>query len=335
MSFFRKVFRWLSRGCTRGLEHGKTASSGTSLAWPCIIGGSRPLTPQGGLAPPRQHGQSPQPPPICQGVSPDRRAALRSETRGGPLDPRVYYPTPAIFFRVLLILFLLINMVKRSREADSNVVAVVKRTKLTRSPRMSSGELALKKVNKLIRDEESKIFDYTPGEFPVDDAGIVFPISDITQGIAFNERIGDVVNPTKLELRYRVKDVASTGVNGRYIRTIVMQSRQRFIPVFDNSGGNGILEATITTADAPLSAYQHDNRNHFTVLYDKTHTLCTNCDTEIVVKNINLFPKRKVKFEDPSPTAVEEGRIWVCFVSSASTSDLVTNFYSRMFYKDT
>lgn len=219
---------------------------------------------------------------------------------------------------------------KRMREeSETRITTIAKRGR----PTLTDAQLALRKVRKLEQAIESKIFDNTEPAYAVDDTGVAYPISDVQAGPAFNERIGDAILPTKLELSYDVRDIAASGTGSRAIRVLVIQCRHRFIPVFDNSGNNGVLEPGNATYEY-LSALQHDNKHHFTVLYDKTHTLVTGASNEIQSKKVTLYPKRKVVFEDLTATAVEMGRIYVLAISNATTTDVVMDHYSRLYFKD-
>lgn len=211
------------------------------------------------------------------------------------------------------------------RSAADEIVRVVKRTKTPTSTKAIAKE-ALRKVNRIEREVESKADDYTYS-VAIAVAGTINEVSLIPQGVARNERVGDVVVPTKLSIGLYLS--ATTGTAVRYM---VIQAVGDWVPAVGASAAD--ILATTPNMTAPVN---FDNRKQFTVLYDHMYTVPSPdaTDNNIVVDQIVVFPKKKIKYDAATPTygvGTIDGAIYIFQMGDGSACSCVS--FCRLWYKD-
>lgn len=202
-----------------------------------------------------------------------------------------------------------------------------KRVKRTPMSTAAVAREALKKVNRIEREVESKAID-TFDSAALVAAGVTDCVSVIAQGIARNERTGNVVTPTKLEVAMTC--ASSIGVG---MRLLIVQVVTDFQPTPVAGAGAEVL---IPSGDY-MSQVNFDNRKYFTILYDKVYTIASPdaTDFNIVQDVITVFPKRKCVFDLATPTqttGLQDGSIWVLSTSDGGAASIITR--SRLWFKD-
>ncbi len=188
-----------------------------------------------------------------------------------------------------------------------------------------------KKVNKITNAMETKQFDSSASaaevNFDVNEAqSLVSP----AQGDGQEQRIGDEISPFRLEFNYTVRSVSDTAP--QVIRVLIIQSKQRFIPVTNvTTTAAAIWDAANTTLSVD-STFIRDNRSHFVVLYDRTH--CLEPDECFSVK-VRKKLSRRIIFQT-NATTTEAGEIWLCPTSDFATASAgpTLSHVSRILYKD-
>lgn len=191
--------------------------------------------------------------------------------------------------------------------------------------------LEAKKVIK--KTIETKMFDgATTTSTTVDYSGVVFPmLADpsgsvtIQGGISDNQYIGTKITLSGIRLRYAVT-VADTY---NMVRIIVIQTKGGYIP----SSGADILQS-VSNIRAPLSDFEIDYENRYTVLYDKLLDLA-NVGDNIKTRTVWISGKklRRVTFVDMAGT-VEDGGIYMLAISDSSSGNPGFLAYWRDHYKD-
>lgn len=132
---------------------------------------------------------------------------------------------------------------------------------------------AVKKyVKKAIAEEvETKQFNsvqvltVATADAPINSAGRFATFSLMNNGTQSDERVGDVIKPTKLVIRQG----CFAGTSASWIRQIIFQD-------MDYSGTNAVYGDLVDTGmtgtySMPLAPINKDLKNRFHILYDKVH----------------------------------------------------------------
>lgn len=158
-------------------------------------------------------------------------------------------------------------------------------------------------------------------------------------------RQGRKVKPMFIEIRGMIdRPVDASLQSNTPVRVMIVQSRQRFKPVTNAAAGlTNILapQNSNTTAYAP---FDHNNRKHFSVLYDKTFMSGFNTissgftDSWKPSQYINIRKKvsRNIVYEDDSNTVLEGGHIYLCLYSNIISTQAEPTFdgICRLTYTD-
>lgn len=206
------------------------------------------------------------------------------------------------------------------------------RRKFTRRPRKSSGwagvaQKALK-VAKFVRtlvNVERKFCDTSQIGLLVNISGGVIPLSLIGQGSDYNQRNGNSVKLTSMYMRAYF-DI-STSQPWTQIRTLVFRDME----------GRGSLPAVtdvLETANV-TSPLNHLNGSRFKILFDKFQGF-SNQGTN--TQHFKIFRKLNTHLKFQGTTAaqasLDEGAIYVLFISDQATNIPAVTYYSRLRYID-
>lgn len=148
-------------------------------------------------------------------------------------------------------------------------------------------------------------------------------LSGIVRGTDALDYVGDSITVKSIELRY-VWDVYDTYNN---MRVTLVQWR-----------GSGTCSAStvyqlINNQQAPLSAFNSDNNNLFTVLYDRMHTGTLSSSSQTCT--VHKFIKVPAKVHFKADGTFEKGALMLVVISDSSTvSHPQFQFYSRVNYND-
>lgn len=213
------------------------------------------------------------------------------------------------------------------------------KTQLVHQPTLSRRVATLSsKLNKIERLFETKTHDesLTPSATGYD-AEAVTILCDPAQGATEDNRIGDSISPFRITIRGTLRQNASTDGRGAIVRIMLVQSKQRYIPLSaTNSNAQGLLQQA-GTVNAPLSQFNFQNRKHFTVLSDVTYAM-SNEDTGGSTSNIAFVINKKLTKNisySPDSVVAERGQLYLVRTSNAAVSAApLLSFESRVFYKD-
>lgn len=161
-------------------------------------------------------------------------------------------------------------------------------------------------------------------------AGQMYYLSQgCVQGDAINQRSGDSISPTRLDLNYSL--VSGVGSTNSVQRVVVFQDRYNL----------GATPFIVDVLDGGLynSTYNVRNRqqNRFKILYDKMHGIVGASDSAAthVQKRINL--KGKIEFNAATNVVGANGPgaiMMFALCDSVAVSTATFSFYSSMFYTD-
>lgn len=167
------------------------------------------------------------------------------------------------------------------------------------------------------------------------DTNEVTDLSAIAQGPVSDERIGEEVSPSRIEIRGTLVNPGSASVFGK-VRVLLVQMRDSSVPTTINTAGFTQLVERQTSADAVNAPYEWDNRDKFTVLSDRLISLQRFCDTDECGASFVIKTKvsRKIRFAT-STTTYESGGLYLCFIPNrVASSNMQMRFQSRLFFYD-
>lgn len=144
----------------------------------------------------------------------------------------------------------------------------------------------------------------------VDWLGGLNSFTDIVQGSAQTQRVGDELRLKSIDLRYQIACADTT----QCMRIIVFQWFQNTVPTVNN-----ILYSN-GTAQAPFGALNFEQRRNYRILYDRMHSL--DIITEIqngVHVRIWKIPKRNIVFTTTG-TTVGNNKCYIYFISDSSVA---------------
>lgn len=221
----------------------------------------------------------------------------------------------------------------------------LKKKKFSKTPKSIKGKVAkLSKTVSSIKKEmnsaiEIKNFDTsltTPAL--LDNLGtFIASVFIPAQGVGNQARVGDEVQPSSINLRYRVNmNPSATGPGANSVQNLV-----RVILFWDHEGNmvsTDLLDSfTLGGALAPYSMYPRASRGAFTIVYDKLHSIDVVENVQEVC-SLNLKLNKDVRFA-PGTSTVERNllRIFVCSDNTLATTATQKPQFSmncRVWYKD-
>jgi len=227
--------------------------------------------------------------------------------------------------------------------------AIVKRSKKTRSssrPRLSTSAQAvgqyaedawslaqrtatgLNAIRKLI-NIETKIIDTQVSNTAFDRTGIVYPITQVAQGLDYTNRVGDSIKLQHIEFHARL-----------FQNAVATQSVMRVI-IFRDLDGYGTAPTTadvlevVGTAPVTLTPYKWLNRERFSILFDEFFTVNAAGDTAVPIFYSASHAGHVRYLTTTAATAANgKGSIYVTFVSDEVTNTPNFAFYSRVTFTD-
>jgi len=199
---------------------------------------------------------------------------------------------------------------------------------LGRRKRAATKKVATKGYVKKMLDkaQEIKFYDES-GTVSLSTSGSVFCVSDLAQGDTDITRDGDKIVLKSMQLRGTMTLADTSNI----IRIIVFQ----WFPVDTASDptADDILQTTGTFGI--VSAYQHDQRNQYHILADRTYTLTTASQPyrHWQIKIPFKYVKKQATFL--AGGVYGANHIHILMISdSAAVADPTCSFYSRIYYTD-
>jgi len=222
---------------------------------------------------------------------------------------------------------------------SSNQVTLVRQKKAKKKgrPKNKVTKLAqdvamLKK--ELISDVEKKNLYISFAASVVDSNGLMSGVvNSVTQGDGVEERIGRAIKCSGIDFRYHL--TANSAVTAAALRVIVIIDKTNSITTAADLlyAGAGF---TLGTSRAPMSFYNRNNRETFTILYDKLHDFDYATGDFQVYEKVNIKNPHITKFVDDS-ALVTENAIRVFAISdqpSAGPAQPAIEWVMSYYYTD-
>lgn len=182
---------------------------------------------------------------------------------------------------------------------------------------------------------EDKYTDIGIAYTQVDRGGILTRLTDVSQGTAQSQRVGDGIRLSKMEFRasvyYSLSAVATNPTH--MVRLILFRWNQDSGSVAPSLGT--ILQTTGTLQDAVSPYYwNRKSEGNFSVIYDKMWSIGS--ASEGVVLDLTLNPGGEVRYNNGAITGT--GHIYALIigddVTGAHSPSLQAQFYCRTHFSD-
>jgi len=186
----------------------------------------------------------------------------------------------------------------------------------------------LNEIRKLI-NIESKIIDISASNTSIPATGTVVCLSQVVQGLDYNNRVGDSLRLQRLTFRARLFE------NGSATNSVVR------VLIFRDLDGYGTAPTTGTVLDSlggnnnPLSHYNWLNSDRFSILFDEMLTLDT-AGTPSYPVYFDSSHQGHVKYLGTSAAAASNGKgsVYLLFCSDEATNTPTIAYSSRIVFTD-
>lgn len=196
------------------------------------------------------------------------------------------------------------------------------------SKKYSIGEMAAGawKGVKFLKDlvnVEHKYFDVMQSNQAIGTTAVIYPLSQIAAGDAYNQRDG---NSIKLEsILLRLTAVLNTSAEQTFIRAILF---------FDDEqrGTTPTASEVLESSGDYLSPINHLNGLRFRVCRDKIINLRKTDNAQLV--KMWCEPKRHIRYSSGTNTDTKEGNVYLLLLSDQATNTPLVDFDSRLRFID-
>lgn len=181
----------------------------------------------------------------------------------------------------------------------------------------------LNEIRKLI-NIETKVFDKS-GTLGVNTTGTIVPISNMIQGVDYNQRIGNSLKLQRIEVNFR--NLIGTGTNS-FLRVMLVRD-------LDNQGATPNISDILQTVDV-MSPRNYLRTERFSVLYDEFSNLNSVSQTGEVAE-LDLPHEGHIKYLDATsnPSSYGKGNLFLVHISNENVANQLTCiYYSRIYYTD-
>lgn len=195
-----------------------------------------------------------------------------------------------------------------------------------------------KKIKKVILNmAERKFVGQLVPYASMNPTGNIFPLSDVEQGVSDSQRDGDTIHITSIEFRYSLILRNLTTIAACACRIIIFQWKQ-------NTGDTGTVpfpeqilqHLPVSNTTDPTLPYNVDNRQNYSILFDRMFTLEQNARPGYVGRKIITKGFRNdVQFNGVDLTGTN--KIFLLTVADTGVGDEnspMLKFMSKVNYRD-
>lgn len=159
-------------------------------------------------------------------------------------------------------------------------------------------------------------------------SGNLYLISDVPQGIADNDRDGDQLNLTHINLKAEW-NASSAATSFNLCRFIVFQWRPQTTPTLN------LILTGLGAAIAPLAPYTRDTRSMYKILYDKMTVLSIANSNSVHAFNLRLRKGYNRRLQYQGGTTVGSNQIYILVVTDdGGAPSPQFSYYSQILYTD-
>lgn len=177
------------------------------------------------------------------------------------------------------------------------------------------------------RDVENKYLDTSFLAQGSSWAGSLSSLAHPDQGLTSSNRIGDVIRPVSLSIRFLVKIASSTSAVGRII---IFQWRPQTTPSISS-----VLQSAYASTENHVNApYDVDQQPQFKILYDKRIALSTNGD--YITQWHKVLSRKKmlnITFTGSTGSGAGSNKLY-CIYMDSNNPALLWSMVMRLEYED-
>lgn len=181
----------------------------------------------------------------------------------------------------------------------------------------------LRKIEQKVKQEEVKFHANVQTAQPVGTSAAVYPLTNIVEGDAFNEREGNKCLASSL--LFRLAAIQSTPATETFLRCIILIDK-------DNNGVAPVASDILEQNANYLSPLSHVNGKRFKVLMDRMLLMTVGEGGA----DLKYFTKltHSVRYDGALATDVREGTMYLLLCSNQGTDFPLIDFYSRFRFTD-
>ncbi len=177
---------------------------------------------------------------------------------------------------------------------------------------------------------EEKLFDVAASTTSSTTPSTVY-LSDVTQGVGFNQRTGNSLKVVKWIFRYRLR--VNNSASATSVRILIVRGRQRET---SNPATGDVLENVSTIPLALISPYEHAFEERWSVLYDQFHPLVIGDTTASSQVEVTFERPFHVEYQNGTGGVANaaEGQLFLLHFSDEGTNTPALDYYSRLVFVD-
>ncbi len=177
---------------------------------------------------------------------------------------------------------------------------------------------------------EEKLFDVSTIGQAINTTATVLYLSDVNQGVAFNNRTGNSIKCIKFIQRWRLK--INTSASTSFVRCLVVQGRQRETanPVLGD-----VLESAGTAAAAMVSPYEHSFEDRWKIVVDKVVNLTLGGQAGLAWESVT-DSLGHIMYQNGTGAVgnAAEGQLFALIISDEATNTPTLDIYTRLVFVD-
>jgi hypothetical protein len=196
------------------------------------------------------------------------------------------------------------------------------------SSRSNGKPVTKKQVEAMIKGQQETKFLDIVNSITANYGGTVVALTDLGQGTTNITRIGNNITVRNLRFRYHLTCADSYNL----VRVIIFRWHERFS--LDPPDSSDILEL-VNSTNAVNAPYTFNERDAFTILFDKTETLVLSTSVNTAyVQGVLKVSQQPVQYFGSSTTDILNGLYFLVISDSSVTTHPGMNYYFRLEYTD-
>lgn len=169
--------------------------------------------------------------------------------------------------------------------------------------------MTTRRVKQIVKGMAEKKYKHLDYDTTFDQVGTFYPLANIAAGDAQEQREGDTIQVTRVDLHYRV----TKADNSNTVRIIVFSKKGNAVP----ANLSEILEST--SQYGIISEYNHERTYPFKVYYDKCVTV--NADKDVSpVFNHSIPLNLRLKYTGVNATDYGDCNLWMVILSDSGAA---------------
>lgn len=188
---------------------------------------------------------------------------------------------------------------------------------------LAAKAFALAKYLKSIVNVERKFFDVAQTNQAIGTTAVIYPLTQIAQGDAYNNREGNSVKAKSLF--YRQTTVLNTSAEQTFVRVVIFKDMEQ-------NGTSPTAAQLLESSGNYISPLNHVNGTRFKILRDHIVNVTKTLNAKQYETYIRL--SNHIKFSDSASTDTKEGNIYLLLLSDQATNTPTIDFNSRLRYVD-